>query len=141
MVSSMNEDCIFCQILKGEVPAYKVYQDELSMAFLDRSPVRDGHVLVITRNHYDNLFEATPESLAAVATTVAKIAKAIKEVFEPDGLTVAQLNGTAAGQSVFHYHTHLIPRQEGDSMDLHAETQAEPDTLARIAAKISQVLN
>lgn len=137
----MSEECIFCKILSGDLPAYQVYQDEWTFAFLDIFPVNEGHVLVITRKHYENIFEATPESLAAVSNTVARIAKAIKEVFDPDGLTVAQLNGTAAGQTVFHYHTHLIPRQEGDPMDLHARGKGDPDKLSETAAKISAVLN
>jgi histidine triad (HIT) family protein len=137
----MNEDCIFFCFREGALPAHKVYEDESGLAFMDTSPVSEGHVLVITKDHYENIFEATPESLAAVSNTVAKIAKGIRVVFSPDGLTVAQLNGSAAGQTVFHYHTHLIPRRDGDPMDLHARGQAEPDKLAEIAAKISGALD
>ena len=137
----MNKDCVFCKILNDELPAHHVYEDEWTYAFLDIFPVNEGHVLVITREHYENIFEATPESLEAVTRTVGKIAKAIKQVFEPDGLTVAQLNGAAAGQTVFHYHTHLIPRRQGDPMDLHSRGQGEPDKLAEIAARISAALN
>jgi|TARA_Y100000310_G_scaffold344463_1_gene457367 histidine triad (HIT) family protein len=137
----MNEDCIFCRILEGELPSHKVYEDQWAMAFMDTSPVSDGHVLVITRTHYEDIFEATPESLAAISGVVAKIAKAIKVVLNPDGLTVAQLNGAAAGQTVIHYHTHLIPRRDGDPMDLHARGQAEPDALAELAQQISGALD
>jgi histidine triad (HIT) family protein len=137
----MNKDCVFCKILSDELPAHRVYEDEWTYAFLDIFPVNEGHVLVITREHYENIFEATPESLEAVTRTVGKIAKAIKQVFAPDGLTVAQLNGAAAGQTVFHYHTHLIPRRQGDPMDLHSRGQGESDKLAEIAARISAVLN
>ena len=137
----MDKECTFCQILNGDLPSYRVYDDEWTYAFLDIFPVNEGHVLVITKNHYENIFEATPESLAAVSHTVAKIAHAIRETLDPDGLTVAQLNGTAAGQTVFHYHTHLIPRREGDPMDLHARGQGNPEELARIAAEISRALN
>jgi len=136
----MGGECIFCKILSGDLPAYQIYEDEWTFAFLDIFPVNKGHALVITRNHYENVFEATPESLAAVSNTVSKIANAIKGVFDPDGLTVAQLNGTAAGQTVFHYHTHLIPRREGDPMDLHARVQGEAKELEEIATKIRAAL-
>jgi len=137
----MSKDCVFCRILSGDLPSHRIYEDEWTYAFLDIFPVNEGHVLVITRNHYENIFEATPESLVAVTGTVATIAEAIRQVFNPDGLTVAQLNGEAAGQTVFHYHTHLIPRRQGDPMDLHSRSQGQADKLAATAAKISAALN
>lgn len=109
-------DCIFCKIVKGEIPAVKVYEDESVLAFMDINPINDGHTLVIPKKHAENIFEIEAKDLLAVMEVAHKIARAIKESLKPEALTVVQLNGRLAGQMVPHLHVHLIPRREGDAL-------------------------
>jgi histidine triad (HIT) family protein len=103
-------DCIFCKIVNGEIPAAKVFENEHVLAFLDISQVTKGHTLVIPKVHKENLFELTPEMARNLFEVVPSIANALKTTFEPVGLNTVNNNGEQAGQSVFHYHMHLIPR-------------------------------
>ncbi|WP_026582386.1 HIT family protein [Bacillus sp. J33] len=110
-------DCIFCKIIKGDIPAAKVYEDEHVMAFLDISQVTKGHTLVIPKVHKENLFEMDPETARNYFEAVPKIANAIKAEFNPAGLNLLNNNGELAGQTVFHFHSHLIPRYgHGDGL-------------------------
>ncbi|MCM2533745.1 HIT family protein [Neobacillus pocheonensis] len=103
-------DCIFCKIVSGEIPSAKVFENEHVLAFLDISQVTKGHTLVIPKIHKENLFELTPEIARNVFEVIPTIANALKEEYEPIGLNTINNNGEHAGQSVFHYHMHLIPR-------------------------------
>ena len=94
-----SDDCIFCKIIAGEASAYRVYEDEHTLAFMDVFPATDGHVLVVPKRHAENIFELEPEEVAAVARSAQTIAKAIRKVWAPDGLSVSQANGAAAGQT------------------------------------------
>lgn len=132
--------CIFCRIIRGESPAHFVYSDQETVAFLDIYPVSRGHTLVVTRQHHENLFEATSEELAAVARTAKKVAHALRAVLQPEGLMVFQLNGAAAGQTVFHYHMHLMPRAAGEPVRLHSRTPGKPEELAQLAARLRSQL-
>ena len=105
-----EEQCIFCDIIAGKIPCYKVYEDERTLAFMDVNPIAPGHVLVIPKTHYENLLEMTPGDLAAVHQTSQRLAAAIMQALTPGGIAVLQLNGTGAGQVVMHYHVHLVPR-------------------------------
>ncbi|MDM5197700.1 MULTISPECIES: HIT family protein [Fictibacillus] len=121
----MNHDdqCIFCKIVKGEIPAYKVYEDENVVAFLDISQVTKGHTLVIPKSHHKDVFALPSETAGKLFSAVPQIATAIKEAFDPIGLNVLNNNGEAAGQSVFHYHVHIIPRYgKGDGFGAVWET-------------------
>ncbi len=135
-----DEDCAFCRIVRGELPAHKVYEDERTLVFMDSKPVTDGHTLVVTKAHFENLFEASPESLQAIAVTAKKVADAIREALRPAGLMLFQLNGTAAGQTVFHYHMHLMPRSSGEALMLHTREAGDPARLRVLAAKISAAI-
>jgi len=137
---STRPDCIFCQIVAGSSPAHRIYEDDRVLVFLDLFPVADGHTLLITKAHYENIFEAPPEELAAVAARSHSVAHAIRSVFSPDGLAAVQLNGAAAGQTVFHYHLHLIPRTMGDPPTLHGRVQAPQERLAHNAAALREAL-
>ncbi|MFZ5587529.1 MAG: HIT family protein [Thermodesulfobacteriota bacterium] len=106
----MSDDCIFCQIANKKIPAYRVYEDERSLAFADINPLTEGHVLVIPKNHAANLLEITPGDLAAVHQASQKVAQAVMKALKPAGISVLQLNGAGAGQVVMHYHLHIIPR-------------------------------
>lgn len=108
--------CVFCRIVAREIPATVVHEDERTLAFMDIGQVNPGHVLVALKAHAENLFALDEERAAALAKTALRMAKAIRQAFAPEGLSVYQANGPAAGQTVFHYHVHLVPRREGDGM-------------------------
>ncbi|MBU9720720.1 MULTISPECIES: HIT family protein [Bacillaceae] len=105
-----KQDCIFCKIKSGDIPAAQVYEDDKVLAFLDISQVTKGHTLVIPKKHEENVFELSEETSTALFSAVPKIARALKAAYEPVGLNILNNNGEEAGQSVFHYHLHLIPR-------------------------------
>jgi histidine triad (HIT) family protein len=104
------EDCIFCKIIKGEIPCFKVYEDDRVLAFADINPISEGHTLIIPKAHAENLFEISQEDVTAIHLASKKVADAIKDVLKPAGIAVLQLNGRGVNQVVMHYHLHLIPR-------------------------------
>ncbi len=108
------EDCIFCKIVKGEIPCFKIYENDKVLAFADINPINPGHTLVIPKAHAENLYEISPEDLTAVALASKVIIQGIKEALEPIGVACLQLNGKGANQVVMHYHLHLIPRRKED---------------------------
>ena len=105
-----KDDCIFCKIAAGEIPSAKVYEDSDVLAFLDLSQVTKGHTLVIPKNHEENIYELSEETAQKLFKVVPKIANGIKSAYQPLGINMLNNNGEKAGQSVFHYHLHLIPR-------------------------------
>jgi len=111
-------DCVFCKIVAGQIPSTKVFEDEHTLAFMDLGQVNPGHVLVAVKKHAENLYALDDAQAAAVARASTRVARAIREAFKPEGLSVYQANGKAAGQTVFHYHVHLLPRHAGDGMQL-----------------------
>jgi histidine triad (HIT) family protein len=111
-------DCVFCRIVAGQIPSTRVFEDEHTLAFMDLGHVNPGHVLVAVKKHADNLYALDDVQAAAVARASTRVARAIREAFKPEGLSVYQANGKAAGQTVFHYHVHLLPRHAGDGMEL-----------------------
>jgi len=111
-------DCVFCRIVAGQIPSTRVHEDEHTLAFMDLGQVNPGHVLVAVKKHAANLFELDDVQAAAVARASVRIARAIRDAFAPAGLSVYQANGKPAGQTVFHYHAHLLPRHEADGMEL-----------------------
>jgi histidine triad (HIT) family protein len=134
---SRKLDCIFCQIVEGRAPCFRVDENATTISFLDLFPVAEGHTLVVTREHFENLFEASPEALAGVAAASRRVAHAIRAAIEPDGLGVFQLNGAAAGQTVFHYHMHLVPRWHGQEFKLHSRVRGDAAALRATAEKIA----
>lgn len=113
-----EENCIFCRIANGEIPSRTIYEDDRFRAILDLGPATKGHALILPKEHYEDLF-AMPEELAAEAMKLAKrLAGIQKERLNADGLNLVQNNGTAAGQTVRHFHIHLIPRYEGDGQTI-----------------------
>ena len=135
-MSSDPQDCIFCKIVKGELPSFRVCEDEHTLVFLDLFPVTPGHTLVIPKQHASDLFEMDADTLAAVAATSLRVAHAIDEALAPDGLGVFQLNRAAAGQTVFHYHMHLLPRNEGEPFALHSRVRGDDRVLQGTAERI-----
>jgi histidine triad (HIT) family protein len=108
--------CLFCQIINGEIPSYKIYENELVLAFLDIKPVNPGHVLVVPKKHFSNLEEISPEHLEAVIMAVKKIGKQLKEQLGAPGYNVILNNDPVAGQEISHLHYHVIPRYENDGL-------------------------
>ena len=106
-------DCIFCKIIKGELPCFKVYEDDRVLAFLDINPISPGHTLIIPKQHSKDLYEIPEEDLTALHLASKKIIKAISNALSPTGVACVQLNGKGANQVVLHYHLHLIPRMPG----------------------------
>jgi histidine triad (HIT) family protein len=135
-----DNDCIFCRIVSGDAPCARVYEDSLTLTFLDIFPVSRGHALIITKEHFSNVFEASADSLAAVATASRRVALAIRTELAPEGLGVFQLNGIAAGQTVFHYHMHLMPRAPGEAFLFHGRTRAAYSELEEVAARLASAI-
>ncbi len=131
------ESCIFCKIVRRQAPAHVVWEDERTLAFMDAFPVADGHTLVIPKAHCSNLLDAEEADLRAVIARSHPLARAIRDVLSPDGIGVFQLNGAAAGQTVFHYHMHLIPRSKGDALQLHSRTPGDPARMAELARQLA----
>lgn len=132
---------IFSRIVAGEIPAVKVYEDDATLAFMDISPASRGHTLVICKAEHADLFDIPPELLAAVHLAVQRVARAVRAALAPDGMNIIQNNGAAAGQSVFHYHVHIIPRWEGDgALRLWQPQQADPAALQALAEQIRAAL-
>jgi histidine triad (HIT) family protein len=138
---SYDPSNVFARILRGEIPAHKVFEDEQTLAFMDVMPQVDGHTLVIPKVEAENIFDLAPESLAATILTTQRVARAVRKAFDAPGVMVAQLNGRGAGQSVFHIHFHVIPRQDGIDLRLHARGMADAQLLAAHAAKIRAALD
>ncbi|MCX8158104.1 MAG: HIT family protein [Candidatus Diapherotrites archaeon] len=110
-------DCVFCKIVKGEIPCSKLYEDDLVMSFLDIMPASKGHSLVITKKHHETLLELSQEELETILKTTQKVAFAIMKATKADGFNIIQSNGKAAGQVINHIHFHIIPRKQGDGLN------------------------
>ena len=134
-------DCVFCRIVAKQIPATVVHEDEHTLAFMDIGQVNPGHVLVALKAHAENLFALEEAQAAAVFRTVARVARGIRTAFAPQGLSVYQANGKPAGQTVFHFHIHLVPRHDGDGMNLTWPVKNPPrGKLEDYAAKIRAAL-
>ncbi|MDQ0162329.1 HIT family protein [Aeribacillus alveayuensis] len=137
-------DCVFCKIIHDEIPSAKVYEDEHVLAFMDITQVTKGHTLVIPKVHKKDIFELTPEISRNLFEAVPKIANAIKKQFQPVGLNLINNNGEQAGQTVFHYHIHIIPRYgKGDGFGAVWKSHASeytPDDLQHLASTIREGL-
>src|SRR5215475_4376240 len=131
------DGCIFCAIVAGKAPACRVAEDEHALAFLDIFPVSDGHTLVVPKDHAENIFEMEDGPMRATAALARRVAHSIRGELAPDGLAVFQANGAAAGQTVWHYHVHLIPRRSGDPLTLHGRTRGDEARLGELAAKLA----
>lgn len=110
--------CIFCRLVAGEIPATRVYEDALTLAFMDLGQVNPGHVLVAVKRHAATLLDLTPDEAGAAMRTARRIALAIKQTFDPPGITLLQANGAEGEQTVFHFHMHVVPRRAGDGIRL-----------------------
>jgi len=131
---------VFAQILGGKMPAHKVYENDQTLAFLDIMPVSVGHTLIIPKAEAENIFELENEPGSEVFVTTKKVAHAIRASLEPTGLILTQLNGSDAGQTVFHYHMHIIPVYKKTPLTMHGKKVEDFEKLATTAKIIKQVI-
>jgi histidine triad (HIT) family protein len=131
---------IFARVLRGELPKVAVYEDDLTLAFMDIMPSVDGHTLVITKEPAEGILDLSTEGAEALIRTTQRIAKAVKRGLACPGVMLVQLNGAAAGQSIPHIHFHILPREEGLDLRLHGRAMVNADVLEPIAAKIRAAL-
>jgi histidine triad (HIT) family protein len=129
-----DQDCIFCKIIAGEIPAQKIAEDERTVAFMDINPATRGHVLVVPRRHARDLLEIDDEDLAATMLAARTIAQRVKDRMDADGVNLLNSCGSAAWQTVYHFHVHVIPRYEGDPLRLPwTPKEGDPDEIAAAA--------
>ena len=136
-----DHDNIFAKILRGEMPAFSVYESEHCLAFLDVMPQSDGHTLVLPKEPAENLFELSEEAASQLLVAVRKVAFGVRDAFAPDGIRLMQLNGEAAGQTVFHLHMHIVPCYAHAEPRAHGQQMADSAVLEEHAAKIRAALN
>ena len=135
-----DESNVFAKILKGEIPCHKVYEDDDTLAFMDVMPQAPGHLLVIPKRGSRNILDADPFVLSKLIPVVQRLAVAAKDAFEADGVVVTQFNESAAGQTVFHLHFHVIPRREGEPLKPHSGKMEDQAVLAEHAQKVRAAL-
>ncbi len=138
-----DPDCIFCKIVEGVLPCHKVHEDDHTLAFMDIFPLAPGHTLVIPKDHHPDLFAMTDALLGPVLTATRHVAIGIAKAFGPDGVNLFQANGPAAGQTVFHFHMHILPRRAGDGVLAvnHGQRPGDHAALAREAEKVRGILS
>ena len=137
------EDCIFCKIINGEIPSFKIFENDDVYSFADINPISKGHTLIIPKAHYENIWEIPENNLLAIHSASKKIAAAISDVLQPAGIACLQLNGRAVNQVVMHYHLHLIPRMaDGPELGMTAWELVSGDMaeIQSISEKIASVL-
>ena len=133
------DDCIFCKIIRGEIPSFKVYEDDKVFAFEDINPISPGHTLVIPKKHAENIWDIDESDMIAVQRASKKIAGAIKKALGVDGIACMQLNGRAANQEVMHYHLHLVPRKaDGPPLPI-ASWKIKPGNMEELKARAERI--
>jgi len=133
----MRSDCVYCKIARGQIASQRVHEDELTLAFMDVDQVNPGHVIVAIRPHLATILDLSPEQAAAAFRTVSRVARAVETAFRPEGLTILQANGAASGQTISHFHLHVLPRYSNDGVNVSWPRKNAPaDELARVAGQI-----
>jgi histidine triad (HIT) family protein len=135
-----DQNNVFAKILRGEIPAFKVYEDARVLSFMDAMPQSDGHTLVIPKVEARNLFDIAPDALADLIKATQHVARGVQQAFKPAGMRIIQFNEPAAGQTVFHIHFHILPCYEGASLRGHGRDWADKEVLAQHAEKIRAAL-
>ena len=132
----MNDECIFCKILADQAPCYPVHETRYTRTFMDVFPAAPGHCLIVTKDHFQDIFEATPDAISMVGHVSTLIAHTVRDELNCDGVGIFQLNGAAAGQTVFHYHMHVIPRTAGEELTIHSRLPGDPAELEAMALRL-----
>lgn len=137
-----NDDCVFCKIIKGEIPSATIYENDEFKVILDRFPSSLGHVLVLPKEHIENIFEMPEEKAGKIFKLVSKIAPIVKKQLNCDGINILQNNGEAAGQSVPHFHIHIIPRYNNDGLNiLWKPTEPTDEQIEKTKQKLLEAIN
>ena len=132
-----DTDCVFCKIVAGQMPCFKLLEDDNTLTIMDTYPANDGHCLILSKEHYPTLFDISDEAFAAVSRSVIKVARAVNQALSPVGLNLVQANGLGAQQSVRHFHVHALPRKRGDQLKLNWGVKpGDGETIAALAEKI-----
>ncbi len=129
-------DCLFCKIIQGQIPCIRIFEDDATLVFMDIMPQSDGHMLVVPKQHGANIWDIDQPSAMAIMTVGQRLSLVAKNALQAAGVSLMQLNGAAAGQTVFHVHLHIIPRWAGSDLRMHAREQADRIKLVAIAEKI-----
>jgi histidine triad (HIT) family protein len=135
---NMKDGCLFCNIIEGEIPSHKVYEDENVMAFLDANPVSKGHTLVVPKKHVENIHGS--EGMSYMWDAIVNVSNAVKAAFNPGGINIDQNNGAVADQEIFHLHFHVIPRYDGSEIDMDydkSELEEGEDISSDIASELT----
>ena len=140
-IMSYDSNNIFAKIIRGEAPCVKVYEDEHTFVMMDIMPQAEGHTLVLTKEPAEMIYDLSPEAAAACIQTTQRVAKAVRKALQPDGMMIAQFNGAAGGQTVFHVHFHILPRSNDTKMKPHAREMVDPATLQPLAERIRAALD
>ncbi len=141
LTTSYDPQNIFAQIIRGDAPCYRLYEDDDVLAFLDLFPQSFGHALVIPkRSAACNILDVDSEALCKVMAVVQKLTRVIVDELQPDGVQIAQFNGAPAGQTVFHIHVHIVPRYAGEGLGVHAAGKAEPAELEKLQARLVEAI-
>ena len=136
-----DPNCIFCKIVAGGIPSFKLFEDGESLAFMDINPANDGHCLVIPKAHFPTVFAISPEAFASAGRTVIKVSNAVDKALTPDGINLLQANGPGAAQSVLHFHVHVLPRRRDDGLTINwTPKPGDRARIAEIAEKIKRAL-
>ena len=136
-----DPNCVFCKIVAGEIPCIKVFEDDLTLAFMDINPVNPGHALAIAKEHWEDVYAIPEDLMAATAKTAKLVAEAVNRTLQPDGINLVQANGRGAAQSVWHFHIHVLPRAIGDDLEMNwGMTPGDMDEIAALGARIRAAL-
>ena len=134
----LDADCIFCKIIRGEIPSFKIFEDDEILAFMDVNPIAAGHALVIPKFHYKDIHETPTEWVGITFAGAKRIAVAVEKTLEPAGINIVQANGPGAKQSVFHLHVHVIPRGMDDGLTMNWELEpGDMDEIGKLAEQIA----
>jgi len=134
-----DPDCIFCKIIAGEVPCFRIYEDEGTLAFMDINPANEGHALVVPKEHARDVHAVSDEAIARTMMSAKRVAGAVERTLAPDGINLVQCNGPAAAQSVMHFHVHVLPRREDDDLKLNwGLVPGDMDAIGALAERIRE---
>ena len=136
-----ENECIFCNIVAGKMPCFKFHEDDQTLGFMDAFPAAEGHALIVPKSHWTDVFAIDDESVRGVASVVRCAAAAVHKVLKPDGLNIVQANGEAAGQTVFHYHVHLLPRTAGEKLRMHGKERGDDARLKELATAYARAID
>jgi histidine triad (HIT) family protein len=138
----MSKDCVFCKIIRGELPVYKIYEDDFFIAILDINPAAYGHTLVIPKEHFTDLTSLGEDYARGFLPFTKKVAVAVKDIANAEGFNLVQNNGRAAGQEIFHFHAHIVPRVIGDGLRFNwISKSSSKEFMTEMTAKLSRKLN